>query len=320
VNSVQLILDLVIGVVILKTLESATPLILAALGGMFSERSGVVNIALEGMMTMGAWAAVATSWFTLNPWLGVLASIVVGGLMGLVHAVICVKLKGNQIVSGTAIILFAWGFTAYMIWVIWPGASGVSESVTPLPPVNIPAIQSIPVIGLAFGSLCPLIYVMFALIPLCWYILYRTPFGLRLRAAGEDPSTLDTAGVSVDKMRMYGVLLSGCLAGLSGAFYSIGIGSEFGKGMIAGNGFIALAALIVGNWNPLGVFFAGTFFGLVLCLGKIAQIIPELNFLVGISSFVQMIPYAAVIVAIGVIRRSVPPKAIGVPYFKERQQ
>jgi simple sugar transport system permease protein len=302
------------------TLEKATPLILAALGGMFSERSGVVNIALEGIMTMGAWAAVVATWFTHNPWLGVLASIVVGGIIGLVHAIICVKLKGNQIVSGTAIILFGLGFTAYMIWVIWPGHSGVSPSITPLPPVSIPAIIPIPILGLAFGSQSPLVYIMLLMVPLCWYILYRTPFGLRLRAAGEDPSALDTAGVSVDKMRMYGVLLSGCLAGLAGAYLSIGIGSEFGKGMVAGQGFIALAALIFGNWTPVGVFLSGTFFGFLLGLLPVIQIIPALNPLIGVNSFIQMIPYVAVIIAIGIIRRSVPPKAIGVPYIKERQQ
>jgi simple sugar transport system permease protein len=320
VNAVQIIDPLVIGVVIAKTFEMATPLVLAALGGMFSERSGVVNIALEGMMTMGAWAAVAVTWFTNNPWLGVLASVAVGGLFGLVHAIVCVNLKGNQIVSGTAIILFALGFSAYMIWVIWPGASGVTPSVTPLPRIYIPAIASIPILGLAFGSQSPLVYIMILTVPLCWYVLYRTPFGLRLRAAGEDPSTLDTAGVSVDKMRVYGVLLSGCLAGLAGAFLSIGIGSEFGKNMVGGRGFIALAALIFGNWTPVGCFLAGTFFGFLTGIQYAAQIAPQLSWMIGVNSFIQMIPFAAVIVALGIIRRSVPPKAIGVPYIKERQQ
>lgn len=319
-NVVQVIDALTIGVMVAATLEMATPFILAALGGMFSERSGVVNIALEGMMLMGAFAAVAASAFTNNPWLGVLASIVIGGLMGLVHGIVCVKLKGNQIVSGTAIILFALGFTAFMIPVLWPGQSGVSELVTPLPKVNIPQIASIPILGMAFTSQSPLVYVMFALVPLCWYVMYRTPFGLRLRAAGEDPSTLDTAGVSVDKMRMYGVILSGCLAGLAGAFLSIGVGARFGKAMISGRGFIALAALIFGNWTPVGCFIAGTFFGFLYGLQYVIQIAPGLSWLIGVNSFIQMIPFAAVIVALGIIRRSVPPKAIGVPYIKERQQ
>jgi len=320
VNAVQLIDPLVIGVLISQTLQWGTPFVLAALGGMFSERSGVVNIALEGIMTMGAWAAVAATWFTDNPWLGALASILVGGIIGLVHAVVCVKLKGNQIVSGTAIILFALGFTAYMIWIIWPGASGVSPGVTPLPEVYIPAFAANPILWLGFGSQSPIVYIMFLMVPLCWYVLYRTPFGLRLRAAGEDPSALDTAGVSVDKMRIYGVLLSGCLAGLAGAYLSIGIGSTFGKNMVAGRGFVALAALIFGNWTPVGCFLAGTFFGFLYSLSYVVQIAPGLTWLIGYNSFIQMIPYAAVIVALAIIRRSVPPKAIGAPYIKERQQ
>lgn len=294
--------------IISATLTFGTPLILAALGGMFSERSGVVNIALEGIMLMGAWAAVAATHYTDNPWIGVVAAMIAGFILAGIHGIISVKLKGNQIVSGTGIILFASGFTTLMLWVIW-GIRGISDQVIPLPDVYVPFI----------GLVSPLTFAMLALIPVCWFILYRTPFGLRLRAAGEDPSTLDTAGISVENYRMYGVLLSGILAALGGAQMSIGFGSWFGKNMTNGNGFIALAALIFGNWNPIGILFAGLFFGFLQSISFGVQIAPELAWLQVYSAFILMIPYISVIVALGIIRRSVPPKAIGVPYIKEKQ-
>ncbi|MFW9935416.1 MAG: ABC transporter permease [Candidatus Thorarchaeota archaeon] len=296
------------GWILNSTLQIGTPLVLAGLGGMFSERSGVVNIALEGIMLMGAFSAVAATYYTDNPWIGVLFAIISGVLLAAVHAVVSVKLKGNQIVSGTGIILFAEGFTTLMLFVIW-GLRGISPGVTPLPEINIPGI----------GFLSPLIFIMFALVPICWYVLYRTPFGLRLRAAGEDPSTLDTAGISVERYRIYGVLLSGALAALGGAQMSIGFGSWFGKGMTSGRGFIALAALIFGNWNPIGVLIAGLFFGFTSGINYALQIAPGWDFLVGVGNFIQMVPYVSVIIALGIIRRSIPPKAIGVPYIKEME-
>ncbi len=296
------------GWIIQATLTLGTPLVLAGLGGMFSERSGVVNIALEGLMLMGAWAAVAASWYTDNPWIGVFAAVISGLILGAVHGLISVKLKGNQIVSGTGIILFAAGFTTLMLWVIW-GTAGASDQVVTLPEVRVPIV----------GLVSPLTFAMLALIPICWYILYRTPFGLRLRAAGEDPSTLDTAGISVENYRMYGVLISGMLAAIAGAQMSIGFGSRFTIGMTAGNGFLALAALIFGNWNPIGTLFAGLFFGFLQAISYGVQFAPGWEWLVGYSSFINMIPYISVIVALGIIRRSVPPKAIGVPYIKEKQ-
>jgi simple sugar transport system permease protein len=297
-----------------------TPLILAALGGMFSERSGVVNIALEGMMLMGAWAAAAGSHYSRNPWIGVFAAIIAGGLLGLVHALVTVKLKGNHIVSGTGIILFAAGFTTVMMAVIW-GSTGSGDPVPTIPNILIPQLQGIPFLGtilwVAFGMLSPIIWIMFFMVPICWYFLFRTPFGLRLRAAGEDPSTLDTTGVNVETYRIIGVVLSGMLSGLAGSYLSIGFGSAFAKEMTTGRGFIALAALIFGNWNPLGVLIAGLFFGFLQGLQIVIQI--EVPFLAPLTQFIQMIPYISVIVALGVIRRSVPPAAIGEPYVKEKQ-
>jgi len=289
-----------------STLQFATPLVLAAMGGMYSERSGVVNIGLEGMMLMGAFMAVAATWFTNNPWMGLIAAIISGGALGLVHGIISVKLKGNQIVSGAGIILFAAGFTAFMVFGVW-GIRGITPGVVRLPAIAVPWL----------GNISPLIILMFVMVPLGWYSLYRTPFGIRLRAAGEDPSTLDSAGVNVETTRLIGVILSGILAALGGAHLSIGFGNRFVELMTGGRGFIALAALIFGNWSPIGVFLSGMFFGFLGSLRSSILILPEFQFLAGYVQFIQMIPYISVIVALGIIRRSIPPKGIGVPYIKE---
>lgn len=305
-----------LGFLLRTTLQMATPLVLTALGGMYSERSGIVNIGLEGMMLIGAFSAAATSYFSGNPWLGLLVGVFSGGALAAAHAVLCVKLKGNHIVSGTGVILFAMGFTTLMLEVIW-GQKGVSDPVTPLPKVRIPWVQDIPLLGNIIGALSPIVYMMFFAVIISWFILFKTSFGLRLRAAGEDPSTLDAAGVNVETMRMIGVIVSGCLAGLGGVYLSIGFGSSFGKMMTSGRGFIALAALIFGNWTPIGCFLAGTFFGFLDGL----QIVIKVSFpaLLPYSNFVQMLPYVLVVIALAGIRRSIPPKAIGQPYEKEKR-
>jgi simple sugar transport system permease protein len=298
----------------------AAPLVITALGGMFSERSGVVNIGLEGMMLVGAFTAVAGTYYTDNPWIGLFLAIVAGAAMGLLHAIICVRFKGNQIVSGTGIILIGLGITTVGLEVVW-GLRGLSEQVQQLPNVVIPGLGSIPVIGQVlqaiFGALSPIIYAMFLLVVVCYYVLYKTSIGLRIRAAGEDPSTLDTAGVNVEFTRIIAVIVSGALAGMGGAYLSIGFENAFGKGMTGGKGFIALAALIFGNWTPVGCFLAGLFFGFLNGLQyAIAIQVPQL---LGVSNFFKMIPYILVIVALAGIRRSIPPKSIGVAYEKEKR-
>ena len=316
VNDAERFYDLT-GWLLEATLKSATPLILAALGGMYSEKSGIVNIGLEGMMLIGAFAAVAATYFFYDPWIGLLAAVLAGGLLAAVHAIITVKMKGNHIVSGTGIILFAAGFTTLMLEVIWD-RKGMSEQVTPLPNVNIPFLQDIPIIGNAFDNLSPIVYFTFVLVIVSWYIMYRTPFGLRLRAAGEDPSTLDAAGISVEKYRFIGVVISGLLAGLAGAYISISFGlPAFGKQMTGGRGFIALAALIFGNWTPFGVLGAGLFFGFLDTLQFFVGFVPAWEWVQGYSQFIQMIPFVLVVLALAGIRKSVPPKAIAVPYEKE---
>ncbi|MFX0108204.1 MAG: ABC transporter permease, partial [Candidatus Hodarchaeota archaeon] len=266
-----------IGWILKTTLQMSAPLMLAALGGMFSERSGVVNIALEGIMLMGAFTAVLATDITGNPWIGVLASMIGGGILGLLHAIICVKFKGDHIVSGTGILLFAAGFTTMMVWVVW-GIPGVSAEITnPLPPIELPWLAGIPIIGTAFEALSPIVYMAFVLVIVCWYVLYKTSFGLRVRASGEDPSTLDTAGVNVETIRILAVTISGLLGGLGGAYLSIAYGTRFGMNMTAGKGFIALAALIFGNWTPVGVLLASVFFGFLIALRLAIDVhIPEL--------------------------------------------
>jgi ABC-type uncharacterized transport system permease subunit len=304
----------ILGWLIKASLQMGTPLILAALGGMFSERSGVVNIGLEGMMLMGAFAAVAGTLFTGSPWLGLIIGSVGGGALAVIHAIVAVKLKGNHIVSGTGILLISFGVTTLGLQLIWQ-SQGLSDPVERLPEVVIQPFRGVPILDTALSSLSPVIYLMLFITILCWYVLYRTPFGLRVRAAGEDPSTLDVAGVNVEKTRIIAVIISGCLAGLGGGYLSIGFENAFGKGMTDGKGFIALAALIFGNWTPLGCFAAGMFFGFLIGLQyAIPIVVPGLE---TFTNFIKIIPYALVIIALAGIRKSVPPKAVGVPYIKE---
>ena len=299
------------------TMQMATPLVLAGLGGMFSERGGVVNIGLEGMMIMGAFTGAAVAWYIGDWFLGVISACVAGGLLAAVHAVVCVKYKGNHIVSGTGVILFGSGFTTIMLELVW-NQKGQGEIITnTIPDIVIPQIQDVPFFGPAFSVISPVVIFMFVITAISWYVLYRTPFGLRLRAAGEDPSTLDSAGASVEWTRIIGVIISGCLAGLGGAFLSIGFGSAFAKDMTSGRGFIALAAMIFGNWTPFGVLGAGLFFGFLISLNYFIQI--YFPALLPFANFIAMLPFVLVVIALALIRKSVPPKAIAIPYEKEKK-
>ena len=298
------------------TMQMATPLVLTGLGGMFSERGGVVNIGLEGMMLMGAFTGAAVTWYVGDPLIGVIAACFAGGLLAAVHGVICVKYKGNHIVSGTGLILFGAGFSTVMLELTW-GTKGHGAIVrNTIPDIVIPGIQEHPFFGPAFGLISPVVIFMFVMTIISWFILFRTPFGLRLRAAGEDPSTLDSAGASVEWTRVIGVIMSGVLAGLGGAYLSIGFGSAFTKGMTSGRGFISLAALIFGNWTPVGVLGAGLFFGFLDGLNFFIQI--YFPALLPFANYIAMLPFVLVVVALGLIRKSVPPKDIGNPYVKEK--
>lgn len=302
------------------TVRAATPLILAALGGIFSERTGVVNIALEGIMLTGAFFAVLGSYTasnmglgpTISPWIGVLAAVVFGVILSAIHAVVSIRFKADQIVSGVAINILSLGLTGFLLQFIF-NTSGNSPSVPNLPAVAIPLLSSIPIIGEVFFNQSPLVYVAYIAIPLTAFVLFRTPLGLRMRSVGEHPKAADTVGVNVFKLRYLGVLLSGVLAGLAGAYLSIGQLNIFSENMTNGRGYIALAAVIFGKWNPWGALGACLLFGFAdaiqISLQNAGVNIP--------SEFLLMLPYVLTLIALaGFIGRSVAPAAVGEPYEK----
>jgi len=287
---------------IFSTIRLSTPLILAALGGLFSERSGVINIALEGMMLAGAFTAAAVTYATGSPYVGLVAGMMAGMLIAAIHAVACIRYQADQVVTGTAINILMLGMPAFL-----SGAFFLSSGSTP----QIPKEHLIPWIP---------ILIAFALVPLSWYVLYKTPFGLRLRSVGENPEAADAAGVHVARMRYAGVLLSGVLAGIGGAYLSIGQSSLFTRNMTSGRGFIALAALIFGKWRPFQTLLACLLFGFTEAVSIQMQGVVKLPSGDDIPvQFIQMVPYILTIVVLaGFIGSSRPPRALGIPYQKER--
>ncbi len=300
-----------IGSVLASAIRYATPLVLAALGGLFSERSGVVNIGLEGLMLISAFTGVVGAYFSGNVLVGVLFALAGGLVFSLIHAVMCVTFEADQIISGVAINLLALGGTGFLMVLIF-GSGGTSPRIGGFSEVPVPLLSQIPIIGPAFFNQSPLVYLMFLLIPLTFFVVYRTPFGLRLRATGEAPEAVDTAGVSVTQMRYYGVALSGLLAALGGAYFSMDQLSAFTERMTAGAGFIALAALISGRWNPIGAAVAALVFGFAQAVTfRIAQDAIPLELL-------QSFPYVLTIVALAAFGgRAIAPAAVGKPYRKE---
>lgn len=292
-------------------LRMATPIAFGSLGGIFSERAGVINIGLEGMMLTSAFAGVAVSYFSGNPWLGVLVAVLVGGLLGLLHALITVKFVGDQIISGTGINIFALGFTPYMSQVIW-GSRGASDNVQGLPTLQIPIIKDVPIIGEIVGNHTPLVYLMLIVTIISYVVLFKTPFGLRIRAVGEHPAAADTAGINVFKTKCLCIMVSGMLAGLGGAFLSLGHLSLFVWGMTGGRGFIALAAMILGKWKPFGAFGASILFGFADALQMRLQALGLLA-----PQIILTLPYIlTVVVLAGVVRKAIPPSNYK-PYVKE---
>jgi general nucleoside transport system permease protein len=294
----------------------ATPLILAALGGLFSERSGVINIALEGMMLSGAFTAAAVTARTGNPWIGLLAAGLAGVLVAFIHAVASIQYKADQVVVGTAINILFLGIPALV-----SGAMFESTGATPqlpreqvLPDWNIPLLDRIPVLSQLLSGHKPIVYLALAMVPITYYVLFKTRFGLRLRAVGENPEAADTAGVSVAKMRYAGVMLSGLLAAIGGAYLSIGQNSLFTRNMTAGRGFIALAALILGKWHPVGALLACLLFGVAEAISIRMQGVVNIP-----VQFIQIIPYVLTLVVLaGFIGRATPPRALGIAYQKEK--
>lgn len=292
---------------IFAAIRSATPLIFAGLGGLFSERSGVINIALEGLMLAGAFTAAVVTFETHNPYLGVLAGMAAGGSLALLYAIACIKFEADQVVAGMAINFLMIGLPALISGAVYDSAG------------STPQIDTADQIPNYFHSISLASIVVFALVPVCWYVLYRTPFGLRLRATGENPGAADAAGVNVIRLRYIAVVISGLLASMGGAYLSIGQSSLFTKQMTAGRGFIALAALILAKWRPVPVLFACLFFGFTEALTNQIQGVIKLPSGEDIPvQFIQMIPYIlTIIVLAGFIGMSRAPKALGIAYRKE---
>jgi general nucleoside transport system permease protein len=294
-----------------STLRYATPLIFAAMGGMFSERSGVTNIGLEGMMLMGAFFGILGSDKFGQWYYGLILAIVAGGLMALLHAVLSIQLRADQIVGGTAINFLALGLTGYLFIDIY-GQEGTPTDISSIPQVNLGFLDDVPFFGTVFGHLNLMIWVALLLIPIASVILFKTPLGLRIRAVGEHPRAADTVGISVYSVRYGAVVLSGMLAACGGAYLSIGFVNSFNENMTAGRGFIALAAVIFGNWRPWGAAAACLLFGFSSAL---AQRLPEYSDSAAV--LFQALPYVLTLIAVaGVIGRSIPPAAVGRPYRK----
>jgi ABC-type uncharacterized transport system permease subunit len=294
-------------------LRFATPLAFAAIGGAFSERSGVVNIGLEGMMLAGAFFGIwATVWS--GSWvIGILMAMAFGGLFGLVHAFFSIHLRTDQIVSGFAINFLALGLTGYLFRSIY-GTQGTPSDVARIPDVRLPEfLRDIPYFGAIFGQLNLMIWLMFAVLIAAWLVLFKTPVGLRLRSVGEHPRAADTVGINVYAVRYAAVVASGMLAALGGAYLSIGFGGAFNENMTQGRGFIALAAVILGKWSPLGAFGATLLFGFGFAISIPLQREADIS-----ANLLSTLPYVLTLIAlVGVIGRSIPPAAVGRPYVKQ---
>jgi general nucleoside transport system permease protein len=295
------------GALLAATLRYATPLIFGALGGLFSERSGVINIALEGIMLVGAFFGAWGADFT-GSWIGGLVVAIAAGIVfALIHAVFAISLRADQIVSGTALNLLAVGVTGYLYVALY-GETGTPDDLPGVPDIHLP-IKSVPLLGDVFGQLNLLVWLALALVVITWVVVFRTSAGLRLRSAGENPLAAETAGLSVVRTRYLGVMTSGALAALGGAFLSIGFVHSFSQNMTAGRGFIALAALIFGRWRPGGALAATLLFGFGSAL---AQRLP--TFSPSGAVLFQALPYVLTLIAVtGVIGRSIPPAALGRP-------
>lgn len=286
---------------------------MAALSGIMSERAGVVNIAIEGMMLAGAMTAALIASVTGSLWIGLLAGIASGMLMALIHGILSIKYKTDQIISGTVINIFATGLTSYISTKFLQVYQNLNEPGV-FAPIAIPGLVKIPFIGPIFFNNNVCVYIMFIVLIVMQIALFNTRWGLRLRSVGEHPRAADTLGINVTRIRYMAVLLSGAIAGFAGAYFSIGSVGRFDSLMTGGRGFIGLAAMIFGNWNPVGGFGAGMLFGFADALSsKLTILGSDIP-----SQFLVMAPYiATMIVLAGVVGRTQAPAADGTPYEKE---
>lgn len=294
-------------ILLFSSIRCATPLIFAALGGMFSERAGVINIALEGLMLTGAFTAAVVTYEMQNPYIGFAAGMLAGAIVALIFAVAVIKFEADQVVTGFAISMLMLGLPAVISSRLYDSAGSTQQIAKEF---LLPDFYN----RLSIASI-----LAFLLVPICWYVLYKTPFGLRIRAAGENPEAADAAGVNVIRLRYIAVVMSGVLAAAGGAYLSIGQSSLFTRGMTAGRGYIALAALILAKWKPIPVLFACLFFGFTEALSIQMQGVIKLPSGEDVPvQFIQIIPYVlTIIVLAGFIGLSRAPKSLGIPYRKE---
>ncbi len=309
-------------------LRVATPLILCAMAGLFSERSGIVDISLEGKMLVAAFTSATVAALTGSPWLALFAGVSMATMMSLIHGFACITHNGNQVVSGVAINIIASGLTAVLgnAWFHRGGQTPSLPSEARFMPIELPfaeAAGSIPIIGTIYKEMISghngLVYVAIAMVLITWWVIYRTRFGLRLRAVGENPQAVDTAGISVAWLRYRAVLICGLLTGIAGTYLAIAQNASFVRDMTAGQGYIALAALIFGKWKPWHALGACLMFGLLDAVairmqGVSVQLIGEMP-----VQLIQTMPYILTVVLLaGFIGKAIAPKAIGIPYVKER--
>nr|WP_239094307.1 ABC transporter permease [Bacillus sp. B15-48] len=311
----------ILQIVIPSTLLWAAPLILTALGGIFSERSGVINIGLEGLMVVGAFTGIVFNLSTVNilgnwtPWIALLAAALVGAAFSAIHAVASITFRADHTVSGVAINLLAVGVTLFLVKLIYDkGQTDIIQK--GFRKIDIPFLTDVPIIGpIFFSNTYWTSFVAILVAIIAWFVVYKTSFGLRLRSTGEHPMAADTMGVNVTKMRYIGVLLSGALGGLGGAIYSQSISSDFSHSTISGQGFMALAAMIFGKWHPLGAMGAAIFFGFAQSISIIGNSLPFLENVPNV--YLLIAPYILTILALtGFIGRADAPKASGTHYVK----
>jgi len=310
-----------------STVRLATPLLLACLAGLFSERAGVFDIGLEGKMLAAAMVSGALAAVTGSVWLGLGAGILASCALALIHGVASITFRGNQLISGVAINFLASGMTVLVAQNVFKqgGRTPPLEGAARFQSLNLPfadSLQGVPVLGPIYHELISghsiLVYVAAACVPLTWWVLYRTRFGLRLRAVGENPAAVDTAGISVIRLRYVAVLICGVLCGIAGAYLATGLAAGFGKEMTGGRGFIALAALIFAKWRPWYALGACLLFGLLEALANRFPNIDIAGFILPVQ-FMQALPYIlTVVILAGFVGKAIPPRAGGEAYVKER--
>ena len=307
-------LALIIG----TTLMYSTPLIYTSLGGVLSENSGVINIGLEGMMVIGAFAGASIGYFVGDPWIAFIGAGIAGGLFGLLHAFACVTFGANQVVSGIAVNFLGAGIALFLSRMLFEGAT-MTKSIAldnKMPrPLN-GVFQEGSILNIIFDNQYATVYLAFLMVLIIWFFMYKTKYGLRLRSVGEHPTAADTLGINVMRIRYFAVIMSGVFAGFGGAAMSLAIVSNFRPTLISGHGFIALAAMIFGKWKPQGALLACLLFGGAQGL---AVFLGQFDFEIS-TQLISMLPYViTIVVLIGFVGKSAAPSADGIPYEKEHK-